>query len=156
MQRLLFLLFVIAPLLLITSCATKRRGETLSSMSVSGKGYPNSEAVAGYGYLTLTGVSTDSTYGFSPDNPIQVARESENGSKQQSKYLNALRGPKGEKIYFERIGSCCPFNDSSLPFGGGLLDKYHVKVENGGEYTLYLDLYRSGSLLAPVGFSYLR
>lgn len=139
----------------ISGCSTSKPKDGLtSSLTFQGKGYPNSDAVATYGYLSLEGVSSDSTYGYTMENPIKVAHSGDNGSGQESKYMNALLGPNGENIYFERLGSCCHFEDKTLSLGGGLLDKFYLKIANGTEVVLYLDMYRTGILLAPKGLTY--
>lgn len=140
---------------IISGCSTAKTKDGLtSSPTTQGQGYPNSDIVTSYGYLNLEGVSTDPTYGYTMENPIRVAASGNSGPSQESRYLNALLDTNGESIYFERLGSCCHFADATLPFGGGLLDRFYLKVANGTEVTLYLDMYRKGKLLAPKGFTY--
>ena len=68
--------------------------------------------------------------------------------------MNALAGSQGEKITYHRLGSCCAFFTLNGISGGGLLDKYEIKVEGMEETrTLYLNLYDKGVLKAPKGFT---
>ena len=46
------------------------------------------------------------------------------GEHLQQEYMRHLREAEGQKLRFERLGSCCGFEDPSLPFGGGMLDMY--------------------------------
>ncbi len=143
-------------LIILASCSKKAtKDDTLSITKSGGKGYPNSDMVAQYGALKLEGVSNDPTIGYTESNPILVSDGNQmNASKRSSMYLNALRDKDGKRVYFERIGSCCPFKNDALLMGGGLLDKYLVRTEDGKETVLYVNMYLSGKLLAPVGFFY--
>ena len=71
--------------------------------------------------------------------------------------MNALRGPKGEKITYDRKGSCCHFETSNGFMGGGLLDRYEVKIDGSSKiYILYVNMYDPGPLKAPMGFDFVR
>jgi hypothetical protein len=98
----------------------------------------------------ITETSTDKTYGYSESNPIRVG----NGPKNARRYLNALAGPKGQKIVYTRTGSCCTFK-TALGYGGiGQLDKY--KITWSGQtapVVLYLNMFESGVLKSPVGLT---
>ncbi|EPX57525.1 hypothetical protein D187_009799 [Cystobacter fuscus DSM 2262] len=90
-----------------------------------------------------------SGYGYTPEDPIKVG----GGPSGEHEFLRYLRGPEGQPLSFERLGSCCGFKDSSLPFGGGLLDMYEVTYEGLEKpVTLYLDMYRRQEPRAPTGF----
>ncbi|HLM45555.1 MAG TPA: hypothetical protein VK458_16900 [Myxococcaceae bacterium] len=90
-----------------------------------------------------------SGYGYTQEDPIKVG----GGPAGEQEYLRHLRGPEGQKLRFERLGSCCGFEDSSLPFGGGMLDMYEVTYEGLRKpVTLYLDMYRRVEPRAPTGF----
>ena len=90
-----------------------------------------------------------SSYGYAEWDPIKVG----GGPQGEREYLEFLRGPQGQPVRFERRGSCCGFEDESLPFGGGMLDMYEVAYE-GQEtpVTLFLDMYRREAPHAPAGF----
>lgn len=98
----------------------------------------------------ITQYSEDNTYGYSEKNPIMVGGNSE-GPKNERRFLNALSGPNGEKIAYERIGSCCPFKTKNSEWGG-MLDMYNVTY-TGLEKNLiiYINMYDSDTLKVPVG-----
>lgn len=105
----------------------------------------------------ITEVSTDKTYGFSPKNPVEVggAKNSE-GPMNERRYLNALAGPNGEPISYFRAGSCCAIKSDNDPFGFGsvMLDNYRVTWLNSKDtVSIYINMYDSGKLKAPVGFT---
>lgn len=96
--------------------------------------------------------STDSTYGFTEKNPVKVGGVG-NGPLNERNYLNSLTGPNGEKVSYERYGSCCEFKSKNSPFGMGLLDKYTVTYEGKKDtVTIYLNMYDKAKTMAPVGF----
>lgn len=90
------------------------------------------------------------TYGLSPENPIQIG----GGPEGQEVFLSTLRGPQGESLAWRRLGSCCVFETPNGIDGHGLLDMYEVLYE-GQERSviLYLDMYDSGPVAAPTGFT---
>lgn len=105
----------------------------------------------------LTEISTDVTYGFSEKNPIQVGGVSSNeGPKNERRFLNALAGPNGELVTYFRAGSCCPIESKNDPFGNGrvMLDNYRVTWEGANDtVSIYINMYDSGILKAPKGFT---
>lgn len=95
---------------------------------------------------------TDATYGYTEKNPIKVGG-GENGPLNEREYLNALTGPNGEKVVYERGGSCCTFRTKNSPFGAGMLDIYKVTYEGKNDtVNLYLNMYDKSKLKAPAGF----
>ncbi len=98
----------------------------------------------------LTEVSIDRTYGYAESNPIRVG----NGPKNARRYLNALAGPKGQKITYSRTGSCCTFK-TPLGYGGiGQLDKYKIAwTGQSSPLILYLNMFESGVLKCPFGLT---
>ena len=103
----------------------------------------------------LAGVSKDSTYGYTPENPVLVGGiQIRQGPWNSRRYLNALAGPKGEAVTYERAGSCCPIEGEPGQAGQALLDHYRVIWEGAPDsVSLYLNLYSEGELKAPVGFT---
>lgn len=105
----------------------------------------------------LTEISTDPTYGLSEKNPIQVGGVSSNeGPKNERRFLNALAGPNGETVTYFRAGSCCPIKSKNDPFGTGsvMLDNYRVTWEGANDtVSIYINMYDSGILKAPKGFT---
>ena len=54
--------------------------------------------------------STDKKYGYDKDYPVNIFfNNTANETINQERFLNALAGPKGEKISFTKLESCCPF-----------------------------------------------
>jgi hypothetical protein len=99
--------------------------------------------------------STDKTYGYEEGNPILVGgAKNSQGPTNERRFLNALSGPNGEDISYERKGSCCHFSTENGMMGMGLLDVYEIKWKGQDEpVTLYLNMYDGGELLVPVGFT---
>jgi len=125
--------------------------------TVGGKGFPNGRSDSTDRFLPLDEVSSDSTYGYRQSNPVKVGTGNlATGSRSEQLFLNGLRGPNGEAIEYERIGSCCPFKTSSVPTatGNGLLDVYRITYPGQTQaITLYLNMYDRGTLTAPAGFT---
>jgi hypothetical protein len=99
--------------------------------------------------IKLTEISSDSKYGYNQKNPIKVG-SIENGYH----YLNALKGPNGEKIKWQRNGSCCEFKSKTAAFGKGFLDVYTLVYEGGQPITLYINGYDYDNLKCPVGLTF--
>ena len=99
--------------------------------------------------------STDESYGFTANNPVRVGGGKEAGARNQQRYLNALLGPKGQPVEYQREGSCCAFK---IGTGGvdneGQLDVYAITWKGRKEpLKLYLNMYEEGALAAPVGLT---
>jgi len=89
-------------------------------------------------------VSTDDTYGYTPENPVKVGGGAFDGPGRERAYLDNLLGPNGEALSYERRGS--------IPHGDTILDIYVVSGL-GQAVELHLDEYSYAPLLAPVGFT---
>jgi hypothetical protein len=102
----------------------------------------------------ITEMSDDKTYGYSESNPIKVGGKSiEEGPANERKFLNALVGPGGEEIQYNRTGSCCAFSSKNGIMGTGLLDMYEITWQGQREpVTLYINMYDPGQLKCPMGF----
>ncbi|MDJ1479302.1 hypothetical protein QNI16_02325 [Cytophagaceae bacterium YF14B1] len=102
--------------------------------------------------FSLTAVSEDSSYGYTAKNAIQTG----GGAEGERRYLNALTGPNGETVTYIRLGSCCAFKTpNGIIDNTGLLDKYEVRYEGLSKpVILYLNMYDSGDMKAPVNFGY--
>ena len=100
--------------------------------------------------IKLAEISTDSKYGYSQKKPVKV------GSIEKGyHYLNALKGPNGEKINWQRNGSCCPFKSKAAAFGKGFLDVYTLYYEGGQPKTLYINGYDYESMKCPMGLTFI-
>jgi hypothetical protein len=104
--------------------------------------------------FVVTDISTDSTYGLTKKNPVNVGGvEKSEGPLNERRFLNALTGPNGEAISYFRAGSCCSFKTKNGFMGKGLLDRYMVTWEGSADtVSIYINMYDFGELKAPVGF----
>lgn len=99
-------------------------------------------------------ISADSTYGFTQENPITVGGGFAEGAGNEQRYLNALYGPAGQEVSYNRRGSCCMFKTANGLGGMGLLDVYQVSWPGLAKpRILYLNMYDQGWLKAPKGFT---
>ncbi len=105
--------------------------------------------------FTISEFSKDRKYGYDQDYPINIFFEStRNETINQQRFLNALAGPKGEKITYTKLESCCPFPTKTSAMGAGLLDVYELKWEGQkSPVILYLNIYEKGVLMVPFGLS---
>ena len=98
--------------------------------------------------LAACQVATDSTYGFSPENPIRVGSLNlYDGIARMEAYLNTLRGPNFEEIIYSRLNPI--YNKAEQ-----IVDPYEIIYAGLSEpLTLYFDLYTYESPMAPAGFT---
>jgi hypothetical protein len=103
----------------------------------------------------ITEYSKDKKYGYDQDYPINIFyRNTKDDSINQQRFLNALAGPKGEKITYTKLESCCPFPTKRTELGAGFLDVYELKWDGQKKpILLYLNIYEKGILMVPVGLS---
>ncbi len=96
--------------------------------------------------------STDKKYGYDKDYPINIFYKTSNTDANQERFLNALAGPKGEKITYTKLESCCPFPTKRSDMGAGFLDVYELKWEGQKKpIQLYINIYEKGSVMVPFG-----
>lgn len=96
--------------------------------------------------------STDKKYGYDKDYPINIFYKTSNTDANQERFLNALAGPKGEKITYTKLESCCPFPTKRSDMGAGFLDVYELKWEGQKKpIQLYINIYEKGSVMVPLG-----
>jgi len=126
--------------------------EILANTTSGGRGTPWGRSDSAEPFSKLSGAATDPSYGLAQGNPIKVGGLNE---RTEAEYLNGLRGPKGEPVEYERIGSCCPFKTPNAMIDGiGLLDAFRVIYAGQAQPTiLYIDFYDTGPLRVPMGFS---
>ncbi|MFV8466938.1 2-dehydro-3-deoxyphosphooctonate aldolase [Flavobacterium sp. LB1P62] len=105
--------------------------------------------------FVITAYSKDKKYGYNEDYPINIFyRNTANEMINQERFLNALAGPKGEKITYVKLESCCPFPTKRTDLGAGFLDVYEIKWAGQKKpVKLYLNIYEKGILMIPVGLS---
>jgi hypothetical protein len=93
-------------------------------------------------------------YGVSDQNPIMLgSKEGRSPAKVLYSYLDRLRGPKGEKVTYSRIGTCCEFETPRGLFGEkGVLEVWEVTYDGLSKPTkLFINVYDSGKVLPPFG-----
>ena len=105
--------------------------------------------------FVITEYSKDKRYGYEKEYPINIFySNTKNETINQQRYLNALAGPKGEKITYTKLESCCPFPTKKSEMGAGFLDVYELKWDGqGSPIILYLNIYEKGILMVPVGLT---
>ena len=103
----------------------------------------------------LTTYSKDKKYGYDKDYPINVFYKNVAAAKEnQERFLNALAGPKGEKITYTKTGICCPFPNAIAEMGVASLDVYSITWEGQKKpIILYINSYEKGVLMVPLGFT---
>lgn len=111
--------------------------------------------LSGNNTFVLKEYSKDKKYGYNPDYPINVFyKNTKDENLNAERFLNALAGPKGEKITFYKLESCCPFPTKRIEIGAGFLDVYELKWQGQTEIVkLYVNIYEKGYLLVPIGLS---
>jgi hypothetical protein len=137
MKKILPLLLV----LLVSGCSQTKKVATVS----------NSDNQS----FVIKEISTDKTYAFTANNPVEVGGNSGNsGPSNERKYLNMLAGPNGEKISYYRAGSCCPVKSKNGLMGYAMLDNYRVTWEGTTDtVSIYINMYDKGVLKAPFGLT---
>jgi hypothetical protein len=105
--------------------------------------------------FTINLFSKDKKYGYDPDYPVNIFYQStRNETLNETRFLNALAGPKGEKITYKRLETCCPFPTKRSDMGAGFLNVYELTWEGQKKpITLYLNVYEKGILMVPMGLS---
>ena len=136
-------------LVISTSCTGKK--STLKNVDDSA---PNLVLSNENTFIT-TKYSTNKKYGYDADYPINIFyRNTLNDTINQQRFLNGLAGPKGEKIIYSKLESCCPFPTKRTDLGAGFLDVYELKWSGQKKpVKLYLNIYEKGILMVPVGLS---
>lgn len=103
----------------------------------------------------ITEVSKDKKYGYDKDYPINVFFKSINNENiNAQRFLNALAGPQGQVITYNKIETCCPFPCKKSNMGAGFLDVYEISWEGQNKpILLYINIYEKGDLLVPIGLT---
>lgn len=140
---------LIALLISITSCTS-----TKSTIKNIDDNAPNLQLIENNTFY-ISEFSKDKKYGYDKDYPINIFfGDTRNETINQHRFLNALAGPKGEKITYTKLESCCPFPSKRSEMGVGLLDVYELKWEGQkSPVILYLNIYEKGVLMVPFGLS---
>lgn len=140
--------------LLILTCFMSSCVSTKSTLKNVDESAPIPKLSASNTFI-ITEYSKDKKYGYDKDYPINVFyKNTKDENSNQERLLNALAGPKGEKIIFKKTESCCPFPTKNIEIGVGFLDIYEITWE--GQSTpllLYLNRYEKGKLMVPLGLT---
>lgn len=105
--------------------------------------------------FVITSYSQDKKYGYDPDYPINVFfKDLKDETINEKRFLNALAGPKGEKITYTKTETCCPFPTKRNQVGAGFLNVYEITWDGQTlPVKLYFNIYEKGALMVPVGLS---
>lgn len=143
--------FLVAILIAITTSSCVSTKSTLKNVDDNAP----IPIVSANNTFVLTEYSKDKKYGYDADYPINVFyKNTKDESLNAERFLNALAGPKGEKITYSKVESCCPFPTKRTEIGAGFLDLYELKWEGQTEpIKLYVNIYEKGYLLVPMGLS---
>ena len=142
------ILIIIGLVILFVSCISTK--STLQNVDAAA---PNLVVNKDNAFV-ITDFATDEKYGYDKDNPINIFyRNTANDSINQQRFFNALTGPNGEKIFYEKVGVCCPFPSKNSFSGAALLDIYEVKwVGQKTAVTLYVNIHEKSKIMVPKGF----
>lgn len=100
--------------------------------------------------------SDDPSYGYDPSNPIKIGGGFRHllGMRFQRLYLDALRGPKGKKVKYERLGPGGEYPTDSTDTGFGIIDKFEIRSKGlDGPQFLYITIYDYEHVRIPLGLS---
>jgi len=143
------------------ACAHRRSlapPQLVVSASAQGRSRPYGESGSGP-VQHLAGTAEHDSYGWRHTDPVMPGGYDPDPARDESelrqiRFLNSLWGPGGETVFYERVGTCCPFQFFGAPLDKGMLDVYALTWEGSGEPRhIYLDRYRTGSLLIPTGLT---
>ncbi len=149
-------------LLVIAAGCAGSRGGALQPLIVdeteSRMGWPYGESGRGR-VRHLPKTARKAGYGWSHRNPVATGGFAappggETIIERQIRYLNSLWGPEGQIIFYEYVGTCCPFTHYGAPLDRGVLNVYALRWEGLAEPRhLFLDGFREGEVLIPKGLT---
>lgn len=124
----------------------------LSRTVKDGKGIPNGRSDADTpSFRARLARAQDAGYGLTAHNPVK-AGPWHRADPIHILFLNSLRGPQGQALAYERLGSCC-MADAPAPTRPRLLDIYRIRVDGSDKDThLFVDNYSDGPPQIPAGF----
>jgi len=95
--------------------------------------------------------SNDSSYGYTKENPIKVGGAKDGvGPLNERRFLNALVGPNGEIISYERLGSTSTGRNELTRV---IIDMYKITYDGlKQDIILYVNMYQTSELKVPSGF----
>ena len=107
----------------------------------------------------LPKASSNPRYGWTPRRPVGLGGfgalpPEPTAQERQISFLNSLWGPDGQTIFYEHIGTCCPFTFYGAPLDRGILNVYAIRWDGIEEPRhLYLDGFREGEVSIPRGLT---
>jgi len=100
--------------------------------------------------IIIKQLSTDKKYGKRKTASIKVG-----SIANEYAFLAQVTGPNGEKITYNRLGSCCAVKSKKAPMGKALLDKWEIRYEGLIKpIILYLNGYDFEKPKCPVGLNF--
>lgn len=141
-------LFFLGVLLAFTSCiSTKSTIQNIDDTAV--KPIIKNKA------FVIIETANDTKYAYDSDYPINIGLILERQEEAYVSYFfNGLLGPKGEKISYKKIDTCCPFPTKHNTMGAGTLALYEVTFEGTNiKKIVYFNVYEKGKILCPKGFT---
>lgn len=137
-------------LMFVNSCISTKN--TIKNIDNTIAGPALNEA---YNSFVITKKATNKKYAYNENYPVNVGFTTlEDGLKNQHRFLNALAGPKGEKITFKLIDTCCPFPTKRSDMGAGMLDIFEITYEGQAKpVLLYINKYERGEIMIPMGLT---
>ncbi len=134
------------------------RPQLLVNETRSGMGQPFGESGRGP-VLYLPRTASNPRYGWTPRRPVGLGGfgavvPEPTAQERQIRYLNSLWGPDGQTIFYEHIGTCCPFTSFGAPLDRGVINVYALRWDGLEEPRhLYLDGFREGDVSIPRGLT---
>ena len=136
------------------ACSSASSSKQPQILSTTHSGISEESIGQQFGTMKVGKVATDPAYGFSEKMPVSVGGGFGDGAHNVYRYLYSLLGPAGQKVHYDRIGTCCPFKTPNSPFDGeGILEVYEISYDGGKPARLYFNWYDSGEILIPAGLS---
>ena len=109
--------------------------------------------------------STDSSYGYSANNPLKLRKgDPVGGVANSKKFLQGLRTEDGQELIIASRSGVNDPNYKEKPGGiaanlgdGGILDMYELVTSvTKTKIILYVDIYNKGGLMIPIGLKYVK
>jgi hypothetical protein len=149
MKKIVYYSMVLMSMVVFTSCVSTK--STLKNVDDNAP----IPTLSSENTFVLTEYSKDPKYGYDADYPVNVFfRNSNDENLNAVRFLNALAGPKGEKITYTKLESCCPFPTKRSEMGAGFLDVYEIKWDGQkSPLKLYINIYERGYLFVPMGLT---
>lgn len=147
MKKYNFVLCSVLCILFISCVSTKSTLQNIDNKAI--------KPIVANNQFILTDNALDGKYGYDKNYPINLGFENEKyASKNIALFFNSLTGPKGEKITYDKVETCCPFPTKRNVMGVGTLDIYNVLIEGSNKpMVLYINIYEKSKVLCPIGFS---